>query len=224
MADQEHNIVLLGAPGAGKGTQAKMLSNELGVPHISTGDILRDAVARGTELGEQARGYMDRGELVPDELVIAIARERLQQPDCANGFVLDGFPRTVAQAEALDDVMDDLGREPLTVINLKVDEDEIIRRLSGRRLCRGCDGIYHVDEPGVETGAECPNPDCEGELYQRSDDQPEAIRERLEVYRKQTQPLIDYYGERDLLVNVSGEGDVEEIAERVLEAARGEVA
>jgi adenylate kinase len=221
MADREYNVVLLGAPGAGKGTQAKMLSSSLGVPHISTGDILREAVANGTELGAEAKGYMDRGELVPDELVIAIARERLGQPDCKSGFVLDGFPRTVAQAEALGGTLEDLGREPLTVVNLAVDEDEIVRRLSGRRLCRGCDGIYHVDQPGVESGAPCPAEDCDGELYQRSDDQAEAIRERLNVYKQQTQPLIDYYGERGLLVDVTGEGDPEQIAERVLQVVRG---
>ncbi len=222
MADREYNVVLLGAPGAGKGTQAKMLSAELDVPHISTGDILREAVAQGTELGQEARGYMDRGELVPDELVIAIAWERLAQPDCNTGFVLDGFPRTVEQAEALGEMLDDLGREPLTVVNLTVDEDEIIRRLSGRRLCSGdCGGIYHVDEEGVEAGAACPAEDCEGELYQRSDDQPEAIRERLDVYREQTRPLIEYYDERGVLVNVSGEGDPEAIAERVFQAVEG---
>lgn len=218
MAERENNVVLLGAPGAGKGTQAKMLSQRLGVPHISTGDILRGAVAADTELGRQAKGYMDRGELVPDELVIAIARERLREADCAPGFVLDGFPRTVPQAEALGEVMADLGRAPLLVVNLTVDEDEIVRRLSGRRLCRGCDGIYHIDDEGVEDGGACPSPDCEGELYQRSDDQPEAIRERLAVYRRQTEPLIDYYDERGLLVNVEGEGSPEDIAGRLYAA------
>lgn len=216
MADREHNVVLLGAPGAGKGTQAKMLSEKLAVPHISTGDILREAVAAGTDLGKQAKGYMDRGELVPDELVIAIARERLAQPDCAEGFVLDGFPRTVAQAEALGEVMAELEREPLVVINLTVDEDEIVRRLSGRRLCRGCDGIFHIDDEGVEDGGQCPN--CGGELYQRSDDRPEAIRERLQVYHEQTQPLIDYYERRGVLVNVAGEGSPQDIAAQVLAA------
>jgi len=218
MAEREHNVVLLGAPGAGKGTQAKLLSQRLGVPHISTGDILRGAVAAGSELGKQAKGFMDRGELVPDELVIAIARERLAEADCAPGFVLDGFPRTVAQAEALGAVMNDLGRAPLLVANLTVDEDEIVRRLSGRRLCRSCDGIYHVDDEGVTEGGDCPGPDCEGELYQRSDDQPEAIRERLAVYRRQTEPLIDYYDARGLLANVGGEGSPEDIARRLYAA------
>lgn len=215
MADREYNVVLLGAPGAGKGTQAKLLSQRLGVPHISTGDILREAVAAGTDLGRQAKSYMDRGELVPDELVIAIARERLAQDDCGRGFLLDGFPRTVAQAEALDEVMEELQREPLIVVNLTVDEDEIVRRLSGRRLCRGCDGIYNIADEGVEDGGKCPDPNCGGELYQRSDDRPEAIRERLAVYRRQTEPLIEYYAARGLLVNVEGEGSPEDIAERL---------
>ena len=221
MAEREHNAVLLGAPGAGKGTQAKMLSQALDAPHISTGDILRGAVAAGSELGRQARGFMDRGELVPDELVIAIARERLQQADCEPGFVLDGFPRTVAQAEALGEVSDELGRDPLIVVNLTVDEDELVRRLSGRRLCRGCAGIFHIDDPGVEDGGACPEPDCGGELYQRSDDRAEAIRERLAVYSRQTEPLIDYYAGRGLLANVAGEGSPDQIAEHVLAAIRG---
>ncbi|MGC9319781.1 MAG: adenylate kinase [Armatimonadota bacterium] len=221
MALGECNIVLLGPPGAGKGTQAKMLSDELDVPHISTGDILREAVAEDTDLGRKAKAYMDRGELVPDELVIAIARERLAQEDCEGGFILDGFPRTVAQAEALGEAMDDLGRDPLTVINLVVDEDEIVRRLSGRRLCSECGGIYHVDDEGVEDGGQCPDPDCDGELYQRSDDRPEAIRERLSVYREQTEPLIEYYDRRGVLVNVPGKGEPKEIFDRMVEVVGG---
>ncbi|MGD9495945.1 MAG: adenylate kinase [Armatimonadota bacterium] len=220
MAEPQTNVVLLGAPGAGKGTQAKMLGAKLGVPHISTGDILRAAVAQGTELGCQAQGYMDRGDLVPDELVIGIARERLAQPDCAAGFVLDGFPRTVAQAEALGEVMEELGRAPLIVINLVVDEDEVVRRLSGRRLCPQCGGIFHIDQEGVEDGSECPQTGCQGKLIQRSDDRPEAIRERLAVYRRQTEPLIDHYARSGRVVDVAGEGEPEQIAERVLAAVR----
>ncbi len=221
MAGKEHNLVMLGAPGAGKGTQAKMLSEELGIPHISTGDILRMAVAEGTELGQQAKGYMDRGELVPDELVIAIARERLAEPDCEDGFLLDGFPRTVPQAEALEEVLDELDREPLKVINLDVSEEELVRRLAGRRVCSECGEIYHIDYSDVEDGGVCPKPECNGEIEQRSDDRPEAIRERLRVYADQTEPLIDYYDERGLLAQISGEGPPEEIAERVLPAVRG---
>ncbi len=214
----EQNIVLLGPPGAGKGTQATRLSERLGIPHISTGDILREAVAGGTELGQQAQAYMDRGDLVPDELVIGIARERLAQEDCASGFVLDGFPRTLPQAEALDEVIRDLGRQPLRVLNLEVDEEEILRRLSGRRVCRECGGIFHVDQEGVEEGGRCP--DCGGELYQRSDDRREAIYERLRVYRLQTEPLIAYYADRDVLTTITAEGEPEEIAERVSSAAQ----
>jgi len=219
MSDRgERNIVMLGPPGAGKGTQAVRLSERLRVPHISTGDILRESVANDTELGRRAKGYMDAGELVPDELVIAIARQRIARDDCERGFVLDGFPRTVPQAEALGATMAELGREPLRVINLQVSEDEIIRRLSTRRTCRGCGGIYTVEHG--DTGDPCPDPNCSGELYQRSDDRPEAIAERLRAYATQTQPLIDYYDERGVLVNVPGEGAPDQIAEAVFRAAR----
>jgi len=217
MADREHNIVMLGPPGAGKGTQAVRLSRRLGVPHISTGDILREAVANDTELGRQAKGYMDAGELVPDELVIAIARARLAREDCAGGFVLDGFPRTVPQAEALGEVVDELGREPLLVINLRVPEEEIIRRLSTRRTCEECGGIYTAEDGDI--GDPCPDPDCDGRLYQRSDDTPEAIAERLRAYAAQTAPLIEYYDGRGLLVNVSGEGAPDDIAQAVYAVA-----
>lgn len=217
MAAQEHNMVMLGPPGAGKGTQAVRLSERLGVPHISTGDILREAVANGTELGRQAKGYMDAGELVPDELVIGIARERIARADCAPGFVLDGFPRTVPQAEALSEAMAELGRAALRVVNLEVAQEEIVRRLSTRRTCRTCGGIYTVDDG--ETGDPCPRHGCDGELYQRSDDSAEAISERLRAYAAQTEPLIAYYGERGMLVNVPGEGAPDEIAEAVYAAA-----
>jgi len=209
---------MLGPPGAGKGTQAAVLSEGLGVVHISTGDILREAAAEGTELGRQADGYMDRGELVPDELVIALARERLAQDDCTSGFVLDGFPRTVDQAEALEEVMVGRGRGPLKVLNLEVREQELLRRLSGRRMCRDCEGIFHVDQEGVANGKRCPK--CGGELYQRTDDLPEAVQERLVVYERQTEPLIRHYAERGLLINIPGEGDEEQIAQRVWSAAQ----
>ncbi len=217
MADREYNLVMLGPPGAGKGTQAVRLSEAIGVPHISTGDILREAVADDSELGREAKGYMDAGELVPDELVIAIARERVAREDCADGFVLDGFPRTVPQAEALGAAMDEVGRQALLVINLAVAEEEIVRRLSSRRMCKECGGIYTADDG--EVGDPCPNPDCDGALYQRSDDAAEAITERLRAYAAQTEPLIQYYTDRGVLADVPGEGKPDDIAEAVHQAA-----
>ncbi len=217
MSEREYNLVMLGPPGAGKGTQAVRLSKTLGVPHISTGDILREAVADGTELGAQAKGFMDAGELVPDELVIAIAKERVARDDCAGGFVLDGFPRTVPQAEALAEMMAGIGRQDLLVINLQVDEGEIVRRLSSRRMCKECGGIFSAADG--ETGDPCPTEGCDGKLYQRSDDTAEAISERLRAYTEQTESLIAFYGGRELLVNVEGEGAPDDIAEAVHEAA-----
>ena len=217
MSEREYNLVMLGPPGAGKGTQAVRLSETLAVPHISTGDILREAVADGTELGTQAKGFMDAGELVPDELVIAIAKERVARDDCAAGFVLDGFPRTVPQAEALAEMMAGIGRQDLLVINLAVAEGEIVRRLSSRRMCKECGGIFSTSDG--ESGDPCPTEGCDGKLYQRSDDAAEAITERLRAYAAQTEPLITFYGERGLLVNVEGEGAPDDIAEAVHEAA-----
>jgi len=217
MSEREHNLVMLGPPGAGKGTQAVRLSETLGVPHISTGDILREAVAAGSDLGRQAKGFMDAGELVPDELVIAIARERVAREDCTGGFVLDGFPRTVPQAEALAGMMAGIGRQDLLVINLEVVEGEIVRRLSSRRMCKECGGIFSTTDG--ESGDPCPTPDCDGKLYQRSDDTAEAISERLRAYAAQTEPLIAFYDERGLLVNVQGEGAPDDIAEAVHKAA-----
>ncbi len=217
MSDREHNLVMLGPPGAGKGTQAVRLSERLGVPHISTGDILREAVGAGTELGIEAKGFMDAGELVPDELVIAIARERVAREDCAGGFVLDGFPRTVPQAEALAEMMAGIGRQDLLVIDLAVAEGEIVRRLSSRRMCKECGGIFSTLDG--ETGDPCPTEGCADKLYQRSDDAAEAITERLRAYAAQTEPLISFYGERDLLVHVEGEGAPDDIAEAVHGAA-----
>ncbi len=217
MSVREYNLVMLGPPGAGKGTQAVRLSETLGVPHISTGDILREAVGAGTELGIEAKGFMDAGELVPDELVIAIARERVAREDCAGGFVLDGFPRTVPQAEALAEMMAGIGRQNLLVINLSVAEGEIVRRLSSRRMCKECGGIFSTLDG--ETGDPCPTEGCDGKLYQRSDDAAEAISERLRAYAAQTEPLIAFYGERGLLVHVEGEGVPDDIAEAVHQAA-----
>ncbi len=209
------NIIMLGPPGAGKGTQAKMLVEGLGIPQISTGDMLRAAVKDGTELGKKAKEYMDAGKLVPDEVVIGIVKERLAQPDCEKGFILDGFPRTIPQAEALDRVLEELGKRIDYVINVAVPNEELITRLTGRRTCRQCGAMYHVVfNPPREEGR-CDK--CGGELYQRDDDKEETIRQRLEVYEAQTAPLIEYYERKGVLYNVDGTGAIEEIFQSVLE-------
>ncbi len=208
------NIIMLGPPGAGKGTQAKMLVERLGIPQISTGDMLRAAVKEGTELGKKAKEYMDAGKLVPDEVVIGIVKERLAQPDCEKGFILDGFPRTIPQAEALDRVLGELGKGIDYVINIAVPNEELITRLTGRRTCRQCGAMYHVvfNPPKVE--GKCDK--CGGELYQRDDDKEETIRQRLEVYQAQTAPLIEYYEKKGVLYNIDGTGSIEEIFQSIL--------
>ena len=205
-------LVLLGPPGAGKGTQAVLISEKYEIPHISTGDILRDAVKQGTELGRYANSYMSRGELVPDELVIGIVVERLQQPDCVSGFLLDGFPRTVAQAEALDKALSERHRELDAVVSLEVEEAEVARRLSGRRVCTECGAIY--SSTGYEqTPQICES--CGGELITRSDDEPDAIRRRMQVYKAQTEPLVIYYSEKGILQRIPAVGTVEEVFDRI---------
>jgi len=191
-------LILLGAPGVGKGTQAQRLAAEEGIPQISTGEILRDAIKRGTPLGSQAKSYMEAGKLVPDEVVIGIIRDRLSHSDGADGFILDGFPRTVAQAQALDRMLQDSGVGGIDyVVNFEAPNHEIISRLSGRRTCPDCQAVYHVEHapPGQE--GRCDK--CGGPLVQRPDDKPETIAERLKVYDQQTSPLVDYYRERGLL-------------------------
>ncbi|HEY8425470.1 MAG TPA: adenylate kinase [Limnochordales bacterium] len=208
--------VMLGMPGAGKGTQAERLARELGIPHISTGAIFRDAVQRGTDLGKQAKAYMDRGELVPDAVTVAIVRERLQAPDCRRGFVLDGFPRNLEQARALDEA---LAREGLSIdaaINLVVPAEEAVRRITSRRVCSRCGATYGAGElaaSGESGGDVCPR--CGGQLVQRDDDREEVVRQRLRVYEESTRPLIDYYAARGVLVEVPGTGGVDEVAEAV---------
>ena len=190
-------LMLLGAPGAGKGTQAKMLVEQLAIPQISTGDMLRLAVGRETELGLEAKGFMDSGQLVPDSLVIGIVKERLAEPDCESGFILDGFPRTVDQAQAL------MGFTHLDkVVSLEVSEDALVARLSGRRTCNSCGAIYHVVHSPASTAGACDT--CGGKLFQRSDDQGSSIRERLQEYRNKTSPLTAWYQDRGLLVLVDG--------------------
>lgn len=211
-------LILLGPPGAGKGTQAKMLTDHFGIPQIATGDILRAAVQTGTPLGLQAKGFMDAGALVPDEVVIGIVRERLQAADCAAGFILDGFPRTVPQADALQATLRALGRELDRVVSLTVDADALVERLTGRRTCRGCGRGFHVtfDPPRVDDRCDA----CAGELYQRDDDQEETIRRRLTVYAQQTAPLIDYYRGAGLLCELDGMQAIPVVQSEILAALR----
>jgi adenylate kinase len=214
-------LVLVGAPGAGKGTQAKFVAEHFNVPAISTGDIFRANIAAKTELGRKAKGFMDAGDLVPDEVTIGIVRDRLSRDDTAGGFLLDGFPRTLAQAEALRDMLDDLGTPLDVVLELQVDDDEVVRRLSGRRTCRQCGHVWHLEfDPPKEEGV------CDidgGELFQRDDDQPETIRRRLEVYTEQTEPLVGFYENAGLLRSITAQGAVDEITERAIAALEAAV-
>ena len=206
-------IVLFGPPGSGKGTQASLLEEKFGAAHISTGDTLREAVANKTEVGLKAKSFMDRGELVPDDVVIAIAKEKLASVG-DNGFILDGFPRTIAQAEALDAALADLGKPLEAVVNLRVDEEELVRRLSGRRVCPVCGEPFHVDSKPSKAGAKCDR--CGGDLVHRDDDKPEAIRNRLQVYQRQTAPLLGYYERKGILKNVEAIGGIDEILGRIV--------
>lgn len=205
-------IILLGAPGAGKGTQAEIISEKLGIPQISTGNIIREALSSGSEVGLKAKSFIEAGALVPDEVVIAIIRERIAQADCANGFILDGFPRTIAQAEALDS----MGVEIDRVLDIEVEDEAIAKRLSGRRVCGTCGSSYHLDykKPAVEGVCD----KCGNALVQRKDDQPETVLERLKVYHEQTEPLIAYYEQTGKLRVVNGQDTVEETTALTLAA------
>ena len=212
-------VVLMGAPGAGKGTQAATLAQKLGLLHLATGDLFREAVGKGTELGRQAKAYMDRGTLVPDELTIALVEERLAKTDAANGAVLDGFPRTLEQARALDQALARRGETVEEAVNIEVSEEAVVARLAGRCLCRQCQASYQVlHNPPKQTG-KCDV--CGGELYQRTDDKPETVRARLEVYRNMTAPLIEYYRQAGKLATANGEQDIEAVQMEILEVLGG---
>jgi adenylate kinase len=212
-------IVLLGPPGAGKGTQARSLAALWGIPQVSSGDLLRGVVREDSELGREAAGYMDRGQLVPDDLVLKLVAARLGKADARKGFILDGFPRNVMQAEALSKGLDRYGLKLDKAVAVIVPDEEIVKRISGRRTCRNCNAMYHVAfEPPAKPGV-CDK--CGGELYQREDDAEETVRERLVVYREATQPLLDHYRQLGLLAQVDGVGRTDEVEKRIISAVNG---
>lgn len=209
-------LVLVGPPGAGKGTQAQLLAAQLAVPKISTGDILRDNVSNGTDLGKEAKKFMEAGDLVPDDVLLAIVGDRLGEDDASDGFLLDGFPRTVPQAERLDILLEQPDTKLDLVLELVVDDEEVVRRLSGRRTCRNCGHTWHIDfDPPTREGI-CDH--CGGELFQREDDKAETVRHRLEVYADQTGPVIGYYAEQGILVGIDAMGPVDNVTDRAVEA------
>jgi adenylate kinase len=210
------HVVMLGAPGAGKGTQADILSEELNLPHIASGDLFRQALEKRTEVGILAKSYMDKGELVPDEITIRMILERMDQPDCASGCLFDGFPRTSQQAEALDQALEERGRTIDKAIYIEVPDDELVKRLSGRRLCRNCQTPYHITNAPPRRPGECDK--CGGELYQRPDDREETVKERLKVFLARTVPVLDYYEKQGKLISVNGNLGVQEVAREIVSA------
>ena len=202
-------IIMLGAPGAGKGTQAKMIAEKFNIPHISTGDIFRANIKNGTELGKKAKEFMDKGQLVPDELTVEILLDRVAADDCKNGYVLDGFPRTIPQADVLDKELTKLGDKVDFAINVDVPDENIVRRMSGRRACLKCGATYHIEHIPPKQEGICDK--CVSELVQRDDDKPETVQNRLSVYHEQTQPLIDYYNKKNILKSVDGTKDMQEV-------------
>jgi adenylate kinase len=207
-------IIMLGAPGAGKGTQAKMIADKYGVPHVSTGDIFRANIKNGTELGMEAKKYMDQGLLVPDELTVKILLDRVSQPDCKNGYVLDGFPRTIPQAEVLDKALAELGESIDYAIDVDVPDENIVKRMSGRRACVSCGATYHVVHVPPKKEGICDR--CGSELILRDDDKPETVKNRLDVYHKQTQPLIDFYTKKGVLKTVDGTVDMQDVFKAIV--------
>ncbi|KZE71960.1 adenylate kinase [Paenibacillus jamilae] len=213
------NILIMGPPGAGKGTQADVIVKEFGIPHISTGDAFRLAMKQGTPIGIKAKEYIDKGELVPDDVTIGIVEERLQQPDCKKGFLLDGFPRTLAQAEALDQILGRLNTKLDDVINLKVDRDNLLARITGRRVCKNCGASYHIvfNPPKVEGICDKDG----GELYQRPDDNEDSVRTRLDEYSNKTAPLLTFYENQNLLRHIDGEQDIDVVSQNIVSLLRG---
>ncbi|KGX90368.1 adenylate kinase [Pontibacillus halophilus JSM 076056 = DSM 19796] len=203
------NLILMGPPGAGKGTQAEKIVEKYGIPHISTGDMFRSAIKEGTELGKEAKSYMDNGELVPDEVTIGIVRERLAKDDASNGFLLDGFPRTIAQAEALENLLADLNSSIDHVIRIDVDTEQLVERLTGRRVCPTCGATYHVTYNPPKVEGICDNDGTE--LIQRDDDKPETVRKRLDVNLQNAQPLLDFYQDKGYLVSINGDQDINQV-------------
>ena len=208
-------IIMLGAPGAGKGTQAKMLADKYGYPHISTGDIFRANIKNGTELGKKAKEYMDQGLLVPDELVCDLVVDRVKQEDCKEGYILDGFPRTIPQAESLDAALSAIGEKIDYAVNVEVPDENIVKRMSGRRACVACGATYHIVHIPTKVEGICDR--CGSELILRDDDKPETVTKRLNVYHEQTQPLIDYYTAKNVLVEVDGTKDMNDVFEAIVE-------
>lgn len=213
------NLIFMGPPGAGKGTQADKIIEQLKIPHISTGDMFREAIAKKTAVGLEAKKYMDDGKLVPDDVTIKVVEERLADKDTEKGFLLDGFPRTIPQAEALDEVLKGMNRKIDKVINLEVPFDLLIRRITGRRVCEDCSATYHVEFNPPKVEGVCDK--CGGRLIQRSDDNLENATKRLETYNKQTKPLIDYYGKQGNLVNIDGSKDIDVVSADIFEALKG---
>lgn len=208
-------VIMLGAPGAGKGTQAKQIADKYSIPHISTGDIFRANIKNGTELGKKAKTYMDQGLLVPDELVVELVVDRIQQDDCKNGFVLDGFPRTIPQAEALDAALEKINEKMDYAIDVDVPDENIIDRMSGRRACLNCGATYHIVSIPTKVEGICDR--CGSQIVLRDDDKPETVKKRLEVYHEQTQPLIDYYKKQDILRTVDGVQPMEDVFNAIVE-------
>jgi adenylate kinase len=208
-------LILFGAPGVGKGTQAKLISSKLNNPHISTGDILRQSVKDQTELGKKAQEIMNRGDLVPDDIMIGIIQERLHKPDCSVGFILDGYPRTVNQAIALDKLLNEMNIVDVTVVNITADDDELVKRIGNRRACKNCGQIFMLKD--IEGKNNCPNCNAENSFYLRDDDKEEVVRNRLNVFRQNTEPVLDYYNKQSKVISIEGLGSIADVSKKVFE-------